>query len=401
MSAAVFLTPLDTLGLIEASAGTGKTYTLAGLFARAVIVERLAVPQVLAVTYTVAATQELHERVRLRLLHAAELAAQWQVGDPAQREGDDAGSALLRELVHAALADGVESLPALRRRLARAARAMDQAVITTIHGFCQRVLGEHALETGQVLSPAEVVTNLRQAHEAIAVELWRAWGAKSEEAAWLREHFDHPEGLADALPKLLGPEPLRPPAADEARERRDAAWTVLHAQYLEVGDAALDCVEEAIAAKVLSSDKRKIVPVASLRAWFAAQLADMPPAPPEFLARLTPGYLADNRGSNKKSPCPTSPLFEAVDHYLFASEVLHLHRLHTLRAQAQWRDQTRKQALQQRGFDDLIAAMHAAVVDPLGGQALCASVRRQFPLALVDEVQDTDCSRTSARGRAC
>ena len=60
MSRAVLDQPLHALGLIEASAGTGKTYTLAGLFARAVIAERRAVPEVLAVTFTIRATQELH-----------------------------------------------------------------------------------------------------------------------------------------------------------------------------------------------------------------------------------------------------------------------------------------------------------------------------------------------------
>jgi len=56
VSATVFDTPLDARSLIEASAGTGKTYALAGLFARAVIAGRLEVPSILAVTYTVAAT---------------------------------------------------------------------------------------------------------------------------------------------------------------------------------------------------------------------------------------------------------------------------------------------------------------------------------------------------------
>src|SRR3954468_14864404 len=74
MSATVFDTPLDARALVEASAGTGKTFALAGLFARGVIVARLRVPQGLAVTYTIAATQELHERVRRRLQAATALA---------------------------------------------------------------------------------------------------------------------------------------------------------------------------------------------------------------------------------------------------------------------------------------------------------------------------------------
>ena len=100
MSATVFDTPLDARSLIEASAGTGKTYALAGLFARAVITDRLQVPQILAVTYTVAATQELHERVRLRLQRAAQLATEWRAGDPAERDTDNAETALLRRMLH-------------------------------------------------------------------------------------------------------------------------------------------------------------------------------------------------------------------------------------------------------------------------------------------------------------
>src|SRR5690606_11074357 len=95
MSDAVFDTPLQGCSLVEASAGTGKTFALAGLFVRAVIERRLAPAQILAVTFTTAATQELRARVRLRLQQAAQLAAQWQAGDAATREGDDAGNAML------------------------------------------------------------------------------------------------------------------------------------------------------------------------------------------------------------------------------------------------------------------------------------------------------------------
>ena len=169
MSDVVLTTDLRGRSLLEASAGTGKTYALAGLFARAVIIERLRVPQVLAVTYTIAATQELHARVRTRLQRAAELVAQWREGDPATREGDPPETALLRRLLHAALNEappggGVrESLPALRLRLSRAVRDMDLAAITTIHGFCQRLLAEHALDAGQPLLATELHGNPLQA----------------------------------------------------------------------------------------------------------------------------------------------------------------------------------------------------------------------------------------------
>jgi exodeoxyribonuclease V beta subunit len=213
MSATVFDTPLRARSLIEASAGTGKTWALAGLFARAVIVEKLRVPQILAVTYTVAATQELHERVRLRLQQAATLARGWQVGDPEEVAGDAPDTALLRRLIHSAVQAG-ESPEALRLRLSRTAREMDLAAITTIHGFCQRVLAEHALATGQSLLAAELIPGNDAQRTALAVALWRAWSRDPADADFLQRWFGDIAGLADALRTLLAPEPLLPEAPD-------------------------------------------------------------------------------------------------------------------------------------------------------------------------------------------
>ena len=65
--------PLEGVRLIEASAGTGKTFTLATLFTRLVVERELRIGQILAVTFTEAATQELRKRIRERLLLAASL----------------------------------------------------------------------------------------------------------------------------------------------------------------------------------------------------------------------------------------------------------------------------------------------------------------------------------------
>ena len=65
--------PLDGVRAIEASAGTGKTFTLATLVVRLVVEDGLRIGQILAVTFTEAATQELRSRIRRRLVLAAEL----------------------------------------------------------------------------------------------------------------------------------------------------------------------------------------------------------------------------------------------------------------------------------------------------------------------------------------
>ena len=60
-------TPLAGFNLIEASAGTGKTYTITALYLRLVVEARIPVNRILVVTYTNAATKELRDRIRSRL----------------------------------------------------------------------------------------------------------------------------------------------------------------------------------------------------------------------------------------------------------------------------------------------------------------------------------------------
>ncbi|UCE06114.1 MAG: UvrD-helicase domain-containing protein, partial [bacterium] len=62
--------PLEGTNLIEASAGTGKTYAITGLFLRLVLEKELAVDQILVVTFTEAATEELKDRIRTKLRDA-------------------------------------------------------------------------------------------------------------------------------------------------------------------------------------------------------------------------------------------------------------------------------------------------------------------------------------------
>ena len=124
--------PLEGVQLIEASAGTGKTYTLATLFTRLIVERGLRMGEVLAVTYTEAATQELRKRIRERLALAADL-----VGAP-PREDESHEAALTRFVLDRHLAQGDETPTQLARRLRIAAEETDLAAIFTIHGFCAR-----------------------------------------------------------------------------------------------------------------------------------------------------------------------------------------------------------------------------------------------------------------------
>ena len=131
-------TPLD-LGVtrLEASAGTGKTFALAGIFLRLLVEEKIPASDILVVTFTEAATAELRDRIRRRLAEAL-LAL----------EGKPTDDALLLELVARTQSRREAAINSLRNAL----EIFDLISISTIHGFCQRTLQDSAFESGSLFN---------------------------------------------------------------------------------------------------------------------------------------------------------------------------------------------------------------------------------------------------------
>ncbi|MDQ6964791.1 MAG: UvrD-helicase domain-containing protein, partial [Mariprofundales bacterium] len=132
---------LHGLKLIGASAGTGKTYTISNLYLRMVL-DGFTVDQILVVTFTKAATEELRGRLRQRIYQALHY-----LQSPAaelDREIDDQFLSLWLTSLH-----GTTEQARAQQQLKRALITMDEAAIYTIHGFCQRILTEHAFHSLQ------------------------------------------------------------------------------------------------------------------------------------------------------------------------------------------------------------------------------------------------------------
>src|SRR5690606_5715485 len=125
---------LQGLNVIEANAGTGKTWTITALYVRLLLEARAAVDSILVVTFTEAATGELRDRLRKRLADT--------------RTAFELGTAEANDGYTAALLERVERHDEALLRLTSALRDFDQAPIYTIHAFCQRVLGDRAFESG-------------------------------------------------------------------------------------------------------------------------------------------------------------------------------------------------------------------------------------------------------------
>jgi exodeoxyribonuclease V beta subunit len=204
--------PLPTgVTVLEASAGTGKTYTIAGLAAR-YVAEGLELDRLLAITFTRNATAELRDRVRERLVSAEQALERALAG------------VVPTDRVEALLADGTREEVGLRRdRLASAVASFDAATIVTTHGFCQEVLGGLGI-AGDLEPKVQFVEDLRDLVGEVVDDLYvRAFHGREEVP------FDRAQALAiaraaDRNPGApLEPRDAPPDTPPELRRRLAAA----------------------------------------------------------------------------------------------------------------------------------------------------------------------------------
>ena len=162
--------PLHGSRLIEASAGTGKTWTIAALYLRLVLghggengYKRPLMPaDILVMTFTRAATRELSNRVRERLVEAAA----YFRGHEQRTQRDDYLDALLESYPDRSAQQQAA------HRLQLAAETMDEAAIFTIDAWCQRMLREHAFDSGNLFDE-ELVSDEQALFEDAAHDYWR------------------------------------------------------------------------------------------------------------------------------------------------------------------------------------------------------------------------------------
>ncbi|AYC31010.1 exodeoxyribonuclease V subunit beta [Pseudomonas cavernae] len=371
----------DGRSLIEASAGTGKTWTLTALYARLLLERQLSVGQILVVTYTTAATAELRERIRTRL---AELLAIY-AGTPSQ-------DAFLSELHRRHPGEDA------RRRLLLAVHGFDEAAIFTIHGFCQRALQDAAFEAGGDFD-SELTQDDREVLDALLADAWRHELAAAE-PAWARflaRSKITPGLLRQQLRQHLGKpylriEPREAVGADEL-EAASAAWAQA-AQLWRDGGAAL--IEALRAHGGLSQSTHKLVKLplwaAELDAYFADPAALF--EAPDGLAKC--GAAALLKATKKGHDAPQSAIAEAFDALVEAlAQALPAGQQRLIALQVKLLDRlnaelpARKAAQRLLAFDDLLNRLNEAL-HGAAGDDLASTLRTQYPLALIDEFQDTD-----------
>jgi exodeoxyribonuclease V beta subunit len=383
--------PLSGRLLIEASAGTGKTYTIALLFLRLLLERQLEVNQILVVTFTEAATQELRDRIRQRLREALDLLKSLL------KHPDQAADPVLQALLEPHL-DKAQS----QSRLADALVRMDEAAIYTIHGFCARVLQDHAFDTGMAFELKMIGSDDELALKLMC-DFWRIQLATldSSQLQWLIGKWPRPERLLQALGTLLKQQQLqiRPHIDPQMLKDLWQEFDKAHARLVESWRQAADKVRETLNSP--ERNKNSYNPKAVQTALGAmdslsqhSRLLDT-----EQRAKFelfTPEKL--QKGTRKGHAVPQHEFFDLAAAFLDIYERLdRLSEPAWLHSAHEWLKEQlagHKASHQQLAFNDLINHLAEALNSGTDQSSrLRAQLQNSYPVALIDEFQDTDASQ--------
>jgi exodeoxyribonuclease V beta subunit len=394
--------PLQGSRLIEASAGTGKTWTIAALYLRLVLghgevqsaFQRPLLPaEILVMTFTRAATRELSDRIRERLVEAAQYF---------RGQGQHPVDTYLETLL-----DDYRAEPALREqaahRLMLAAEAMDDSAVFTIDAWCQRMLREHAFDSG-ALFDEELVESERALCARAVRDYWR-----HHVYALSPEHFDlvhacwpdltrFEKDVRDLVPRShliddAGADETLAMIVSRARQRIQELgpdkeeWSVLAADMEHWFTRNRDVIN----ARTYQGSTVEAF-FAALREW-ADDADQVLPGAGFYDNKACEKWDADKlTKALKRSPdSPPPPGFARVaelDRQLKAlPKMSHFVLAHAASAIAR-RVQTLKAQARQFGFEDMLARLKAAL-EGENGAALRKRIVSRYPIAMIDEFQDT------------
>ncbi len=376
--------PLHGARLIEASAGTGKTFTIAGLYLRLLLGHGsaetrhrvpLTVDQILVVTFTEAATAELRDRIRARIHDARIAFARGQSSDPVIQP-------LLNEFDDHKQAAEI---------LLQAERQMDEAAVYTIHGFCQRMLTQNAFESGSRFNN-EFVTDESHLKAQVVADYWRRnfYPLPFTLAGEIRQLWSSPSALLSDISNYLtgAPLSLSVPAmkgslADLHTENLKKI-DELKAQWRESQDDVFTLISDSDINKRSYTKKSLPTWLEAVNAWAATETTGYDY--PDKLEKFAQNVLLEK---TPKGSAPQHAVFEAIETFLanpislkaplLAHAIEHCRvMLANAKNQKQW-----------LSFDDLLTQLSASI-DTDESDLLAARIRTLYPVAMIDEFQDTD-----------
>jgi exodeoxyribonuclease V beta subunit len=366
--------------LIEASAGTGKTFAIAGIVLRLILELHIPIEQILAVTYTVAATEELRDRVRNRLRNALD--------DLLLGKSDD-------EIVGKYLKGGRTEQGI--RDLDLAVQNLDDARIFTIHGFCQRVLRDYAFESG-ILFDMELLTDPTPLFEEVAQDFWRQqfYRGPSLLARLAIADRRSPTNWIDLLLRTLNhpdltiiPVPEQAPIARIAKQI-EQKFREIAGEWSESRTTLSRVLKEDTN---LSRDKKKGLSyekILQIESALVSLFTDFRQADAERLDAIKClSRLEIQRCTKPSRIAPKHRFFDLCEDFRNLTS-RYFHQLdHEFIAFARQEVPLRKSRLNVLTYDDLLTRLRDALASETG-ERFSKALGAQYRAALIDEFQDTD-----------
>lgn len=374
------VSPLSGRNLIEASAGTGKTYTIEGIYLRLLLEKKMAVENILVVTFTEAATSELRERIRDKIRKTLRVFESLETDN----ESDDT---LIKHLANNS-DDPQQSLQALKTALAQ----FDEARIFTIHGFCHRILLDYTFESHSRFD-TEFIKDQRDLLSEIVQDFWRSQLYQSSEkfTAFLMAEFGDPQRLLQMIAPVLN-RPLQKIVTGLSTENLDGTIQSLEDGFSELSGTWLqsrsDLEEILIKHPGLKHNpyNKKNVPI-----W----LGEMDDYIESGNAFLIPKNLfrfsleTVSLSFNRKTAPPVHTVFHLCQHLEQALKTIRILLEKKLIEYTKVELKSRKLQRNLISFDDLLTNLHNALSGPMG-ENLAQRMRTKYHVALIDEFQDTD-----------
>ncbi|MCX7965815.1 MAG: exodeoxyribonuclease V subunit beta [Syntrophorhabdaceae bacterium] len=388
--------PLETslskvagLNLVEASAGTGKTYTISSLFVRLLLEFNLNVNDILVITFTNAATNELKERIRARLKDTVDAFTTGKADDGFLERL--IGKTKDKEHAIAILTDALNSF--------------DMAAIFTIHGFCLRILKEHAFES-RCLFDIEMADEDYDLLWEVVKDFWRKQ-VFYESKFFLNYAFKtlNINSLYSVAKKLvINPSAFivdgMPDLSDYSKEKqKKLEWECLEVfkeastKWAESKESLYDFLKRKSSPKKKKDSEEKLIAMFDeMDEYFHSRY----PLPlPEGFQYLYDMCISENT-LHKERMWQEHPFFKICDTLRkHAEDLSAFYDIKITFLKKMLMDYVRKELIKRkqlnniRSFDDLLLDVHRAISVP-EGKNLAEEISRRYKAILVDEFQDTD-----------
>lgn len=378
---------LNGKALIEASAGTGKTFTIATLYIRLLLGQGdnafhrpLSVTEILVVTFTEAATEELRDRIRTRIRETKIAMLRGHTTDP----------------VISQVLEATEDKDVAAKILAIAEQQMDESSIYTIHGFCQRMLKQYTIDTNSMES-ATLVTDEDKLRGTVVADFWRKHitPLREEVAAEVRKCWKTPDALKSDISRYMSGSAISVKSEEknlgksivDVYEQSILAIENLKQQWIDAANSD-DLIEILTSSDINKrSWTKKRIPerLNQIHEWSRDAYTDLtlPPAL-ELFSQKTLNEQTKEGGSKA-----VHQVFSEIEDYFDERTEMKGELFKIAIRECRLRYRETKGDLALMSFDDLLVNLEKALTSHAGGH-LAKQIKMQYPFAMIDEFQDTD-----------